>query len=113
MTKYAGELLQVACRGSDFRDNPVTDDDVSAVRVQVFDAQYNLIVDEEMTYSSVAKLSAADTEEGAWVYLWETTDGSEALDAGTYRIRVEMEDVDGHKSIEWLKRERIAREPNA
>lgn len=98
MTLYAGEEFRITATGTDFDGTPLTDENVNAATVQIYDG-LGVVVEPETALTW-------DPDEELWEYLWDTTN----LPAGGYRYRVTFEGSDGKSSWEW-RRARLARNP--
>ncbi len=97
MTLYAGELSKIIHTAT--KDGEaLAPDDVDAVWITIYDAAREEAVGESAMSWDSAQLR--------WQYLWDTT----GFDAGTYRVKVRIEGVDGGSVWEY-KRIRLARNP--
>ena len=97
MTLYAGELFRIRADGADFDGTELTEDNVQAVTIRIYNAAKQLIAEDDMTW---------DVDELIWVYLWDTA----TLVTGSYRYQVIFTGMDGKPSWEW-KRIRLAKNP--
>lgn len=104
MAIYTGETLVITHTATS-EGTALTDDDVESVEIEIFDADGEVIIDDtEMTW---------DETSARWEYVWRTvTDDATpvALDAGTYRARVQINGVGDTVNHEY-KRIRLKANP--
>lgn len=84
MAIYTGETLVITHTAAS-EGTALTDTDVVSVEIEIFDSDDVVVIDDTaMTWDSV---------QARWEYVWRTTTADAtpvALDAGTYRARVQI-----------------------
>lgn len=100
MTMYAGETVVITHVATN-ETVELTDADVDAVYIEIFDSAGDVVVAEtEMTWD--------DTQE-RWEYVWNTG-GATPIDSGSYRALCTIDGLGGTLNWEY-KKIRLARNP--
>lgn len=93
MTDYLGETFRATTSDvKGFEGEELNPDLITAMRIRVWDPQ------KTETESSTAMTWSDD--EDLWYFVWDTSSYDKT---GTYILQFELEDLDGHKSWEFLE----------